>query len=43
MGEKVTTLRGEDIVPRFLEILDGYIARRFPEPGSVSAGAGAPA
>jgi (E)-4-hydroxy-3-methylbut-2-enyl-diphosphate synthase len=38
-GEKVTTLRGDDIVPRFLEILDGYIARRFPEPGSVSAGA----
>ena len=42
-GEKVTTLRGDDIVPRFLEILDGYIARRFPEPGSVSAGAGTPA
>jgi len=42
-GEKVTTLRGDDIVPRFLEILDGYIARRFPEPGSVSAGAGSPA
>ena len=42
-GEKVTTLRGEDIVPRFLEILDGYIARRFPEPGSMSAGAGTPA
>jgi (E)-4-hydroxy-3-methylbut-2-enyl-diphosphate synthase len=41
-GEKVTTLRGDDIVPRFLEILDGYIARRFPEPGSVSAGAGTP-
>jgi len=42
-GEKVTTLRGDDIVPRFLEILDGYVARRFPEPGSVSAGAGIPA
>src|SRR5207244_12179621 len=42
-GEKVTTLRGDNIVPRFLEILDGYIARRFPEPGSVSAGAGTPA
>ena len=42
-GEKVTTLRGDDIVPRFLEILDAYIARRFPEPGSVSAGAGSPA
>jgi (E)-4-hydroxy-3-methylbut-2-enyl-diphosphate synthase len=42
-GEKVTTLRGDDIVPRFLEILDGYIERRFPEPGSVSAGAQTPA
>jgi (E)-4-hydroxy-3-methylbut-2-enyl-diphosphate synthase len=42
-GEKITTLRGDDIVPRFLEILDGYIARRFPEPGSVSTGAGSPA
>jgi len=42
-GEKVTTLRGDDIVPRFLEILDGYIERRFPEPGSVSAGATTPA
>ena len=42
-GEKVTTLRGDDIVPRFLEILDGYIEKRFPEPGSVSAGAQTPA
>ena len=42
-GEKVTTLRGDDIVPRFLEILDGYVERRFPEPGSVSAEARAPA
>jgi len=42
-GEKVTTLRGDDIVPRFLEILEGYVGRRFPEPGSVSAGAQTPA
>src|SRR5881398_3744743 len=42
-GEKVTTLRGDDIVPRFLELLDGYVVRRFPEPGAVSAEAGAPA
>jgi (E)-4-hydroxy-3-methylbut-2-enyl-diphosphate synthase len=42
-GEKVTTLRGDDIVPRFLEILDGYIEKRFPEPGSVGAGAQTPA
>jgi (E)-4-hydroxy-3-methylbut-2-enyl-diphosphate synthase len=25
-----TTLRGEDIVPRFLEILDAYVERRYP-------------
>ena len=25
-----TTLRGDDIVPRFLEILDGYVAQRYP-------------
>ncbi len=35
-GEKTETLRGDDIVPRFLEILDGYVARRFPEPGSAA-------
>jgi (E)-4-hydroxy-3-methylbut-2-enyl-diphosphate synthase len=36
-GEKVTTLRGDDIVPRFLRILDEYVQRRFPLPGAVSA------
>jgi (E)-4-hydroxy-3-methylbut-2-enyl-diphosphate synthase len=40
-GEKVTTLRGDDIVPRFLEILDGYVERRFPEPGSHATVSGA--
>jgi (E)-4-hydroxy-3-methylbut-2-enyl-diphosphate synthase len=29
-GELHTTLRGDDIVPRFLEILDDYVARRYP-------------
>ena len=31
-GEKATTLRGDDIVPRFLAILDDYIERRYPSP-----------
>jgi (E)-4-hydroxy-3-methylbut-2-enyl-diphosphate synthase len=31
-GEKATTLRGEDIVPRFLGILDDYVERRYPSP-----------
>jgi len=30
-GQLRTTLRGDDIVPRFLEILDDYVARRYPE------------
>ena len=29
-GQLRTTLRGDDIVPRFLEILDDYVARRYP-------------
>ncbi|MDQ3148746.1 MAG: flavodoxin-dependent (E)-4-hydroxy-3-methylbut-2-enyl-diphosphate synthase [Chloroflexota bacterium] len=36
-GEKTETLRGDDIVPRFLAILDDYVARRYPAPGSASA------
>jgi (E)-4-hydroxy-3-methylbut-2-enyl-diphosphate synthase len=35
-GEKTETLRGDDIVPRFLAILDDYVARRYPAPGSAS-------
>jgi (E)-4-hydroxy-3-methylbut-2-enyl-diphosphate synthase len=31
-GEKATTLRGEDIVPRFLAILHDYVERRYPSP-----------
>jgi (E)-4-hydroxy-3-methylbut-2-enyl-diphosphate synthase len=30
-GQLRTTLRGDDIVPRFLEILEEYVARRYPE------------
>ncbi len=36
-GQKTETLRGDDIVPRFLAILDDYIQRRFPTPGGVAA------
>ena len=36
-GEKTETLRGDDIVPRFLAILEDYVARRYPAPGSVAA------
>jgi (E)-4-hydroxy-3-methylbut-2-enyl-diphosphate synthase len=28
-GEHHSTLRGDDIVPRFIEILEGYVERRF--------------
>jgi (E)-4-hydroxy-3-methylbut-2-enyl-diphosphate synthase len=38
-GEKTTTLRGDDIVPRFLEILEGYVERRYPASGTTSAAA----
>ena len=33
-GEKTETLRGDDIVPRFLAILEAYVQRRYPSPGS---------
>ena len=33
-GEKTITLRGDDIVPRFLEILAAYVDRRYPAPGA---------
>jgi (E)-4-hydroxy-3-methylbut-2-enyl-diphosphate synthase len=36
-GSLRTTLRGDDIVPRFLEILDEYVAARYPAAGQVSA------
>ncbi len=31
-GALKTTLRGDDIVPRFLEILDEYVSARYPAP-----------
>ncbi|HET9498198.1 MAG TPA: flavodoxin-dependent (E)-4-hydroxy-3-methylbut-2-enyl-diphosphate synthase [Candidatus Limnocylindria bacterium] len=31
-GALRTTLRGDDIVPRFLEILDQYVSARYPAP-----------
>jgi (E)-4-hydroxy-3-methylbut-2-enyl-diphosphate synthase len=36
-GAKTETLRGDDIVPRFLAILDAYVERRYPAPGSAAA------
>jgi (E)-4-hydroxy-3-methylbut-2-enyl-diphosphate synthase len=33
-GQLRTTLRGDDIVPRFLEILDDYVAKRYPVVGT---------
>jgi (E)-4-hydroxy-3-methylbut-2-enyl-diphosphate synthase len=41
-GEKRETLRGDDIVPRFLAILEDYVAHRYPAPGSAAIVAGAP-
>ena len=35
-GQLRTTLRGDDIVPRFLEILDDYVAQRYPAAGGAT-------
>jgi (E)-4-hydroxy-3-methylbut-2-enyl-diphosphate synthase len=35
-GALLTTLRGDEIVPRFLEILDAYVERRYPASGSAA-------
>ena len=37
-GKLMTTLRGEGIVPEFLEILESYVSRRYParEPATVT-------
>jgi len=32
-GQLRTTLRGDDIVPRFLQILEDYVAQRYPTTG----------
>ena len=34
-GKLRTTLRGDDIVPRFLQILDDYVAQRYPTTGGL--------
>jgi (E)-4-hydroxy-3-methylbut-2-enyl-diphosphate synthase len=36
-GQLRTTLRGDDIVPRFLEILEGYVTERYPERSAVTS------
>ena len=36
-GALRTTLRGDDIVPRFLQLLEEYVAARWPTPGGVTA------
>jgi (E)-4-hydroxy-3-methylbut-2-enyl-diphosphate synthase len=36
-GVKTETLRGDDIVPRFLSILDAYVDRRYPAPGTLGS------
>ncbi|HEY7738324.1 MAG TPA: flavodoxin-dependent (E)-4-hydroxy-3-methylbut-2-enyl-diphosphate synthase [Candidatus Limnocylindria bacterium] len=36
-GALKTTLRGDDIVPRFLEILDAYVAARYPADEATTA------
>jgi len=35
-GKLRTTLRGEEIVPRFLQILDEYVEQRYPAAGSAA-------
>jgi (E)-4-hydroxy-3-methylbut-2-enyl-diphosphate synthase len=37
-GQLHGTLRGDDIVPRFLEILDDYVARRYPAEPAIPLG-----
>ena len=36
-GQLRTTLRGDDIVPRFLEILETYVAQRYPAAGGTTS------
>jgi len=38
-GQLRTTLRGDDIVPRFLEILDDYVEQRYPAVAASSGSA----
>ena len=36
-GRLLTTLKGENIVPDFLAILEDYVARRYPSAGVPAA------
>jgi (E)-4-hydroxy-3-methylbut-2-enyl-diphosphate synthase len=38
-GRLDRTLRGEGLVAEFIDILEEYVARRFPEPGEIAAAA----
>ena len=38
-GALRTTLRGDDIVPRFLQLLEDYVASRYPAPGETALSA----
>ena len=35
-GALVTTLKGDNIVPEFLQLLEDYVARTYPEPATVA-------
>jgi (E)-4-hydroxy-3-methylbut-2-enyl-diphosphate synthase len=39
-GALSTTLKGEGLVREFLEILDGYVARKYPSADRTPVGAG---
>ena len=38
-GQLDRTLRGDHLVDEFIDILEGYVARHYGEPASVTAGA----
>ena len=38
-GKLYATYRGDDIVARFIELLEGYVARRYPTPGHAAEAA----
>jgi (E)-4-hydroxy-3-methylbut-2-enyl-diphosphate synthase len=41
-GKLHDTFRGDDIVPRFIVLLDAYVARRWPAPAPAAVAGGAP-
>jgi len=42
-GKLAVTLRGDNIVPEFLQILDDYVERTYGEPASASTSPAIPA